>query len=182
MKIYTKTGDTGETTLLGGTRLPKYDLRIEAYGTVDELNAYLGHLADQEVCQTYRPFLQELQQDLFTIGSNLATEPGNTKVKLPALRKNAVLEMEQSIDTFEEELPPLKNFVLPGGHPTNSLAHICRCVCRRTERRIIELHKEQPIAPEYIAYFNRLSDWLFVFSRWISHHTQSPEVPWKPQR
>ena len=182
MKIYTKTGDEGNTSLLGGKRLPKYHLRIEAYGTVDELNSFLGHLADHEVSQTHQSFIREIQETLFSIGSHLATEPDNSLVKLPEISTTLLESLEESIDRMEEALTPLKNFILPGGHPTNSLAHICRSICRRAERRIAQLHHSSPVDPQILAIFNRLSDWLFVFSRFISAQTQTKEVEWNPHQ
>ena len=180
MKIYTRTGDEGNTSLLGGKRLPKYHLRIEAYGTVDELNSFLGLLADQEAATSYQSFIRTLQETLFSVGSHLATEPGNDKVKLPEIRTGIIEELEKSIDQMETELKPLRNFILPGGHPANSMAHVCRSICRRAERRIAELHHSSPIEDQILAIFNRLSDWLFVFSRYMSAQTQTSEIEWNP--
>lgn len=178
MKIYTKKGDSGTTALLGGTRVPKYDLRIEAYGTVDELNSYLGLIGDQEPMGEKRELLRKIQDRLFVIGSQLANDPARSKFQVPALAESDVALLEHSIDEMEATLPPLTNFVLPGGHPANSLAHVARCVCRRAERRVVELNEKAPVDPLMLHYLNRLSDWLFVLSRYISHQTQSPEVLW----
>jgi len=178
MKIYTKKGDSGKTSLLGGTRVPKYDLRIEAYGTVDELNAYLGLISDQEVAREYTVLIRQIQDRLFTLGSILATDPTKNKVKLPELNLEDVEILEKSMDKMEKSLPALKNFVLPGGHQANSLAHIARCVCRRAERRVVELSEEAEIEPLILQYLNRLSDWLFVLSRSFTAETRSVEVLW----
>ena len=179
MKIYTRTGDQGTTALLGGTRVPKYDLRIEAYGTVDELNAHLGRLGDMEGLAQNQHQLQDIQQHLFVIGSHLATDPAKDKVKLPEFSSTATEELEHSIDQMNEVLPPLRNFVLPGGHPANSQAHIARCVCRRAERRVVELSAHASVDPQIAVYLNRLSDWLFVLSRYISHQVGVAERVWK---
>ncbi|MEM9722009.1 MAG: cob(I)yrinic acid a,c-diamide adenosyltransferase [Bacteroidota bacterium] len=180
MNIYTKAGDGGNTSLLGGSRIPKYDIRIEAYGTVDELNSFLGHLGDQEEVKPFQPFIQSIQDSLFTWGSHLAADPQKTKVKLPEITGCNTPSLEQSIDEMEAKLPALKNFILPGGHPANSLAHVCRSICRRAERRIAELHHNAPIHPDILPFFNRLSDWLFVFARYISLQTHAQEINWDP--
>lgn len=178
MKIYTKKGDSGKTSLLGGTRVAKYDLRIEAYGTVDELNAYLGLIGDQEAAREYNVLIRTIQDRLFTLGSILATDPEKNKVKLPELHISDVEILEKSMDKMERSLPALKNFVLPGGHPANSLAHVARCVCRRAERRVVELSDQSSLDPLILQYLNRLSDWLFVLSRSFSAETNSVEVIW----
>jgi len=180
MKIYTKKGDTGTTSLLGGTRVAKHDLRLEAYGTVDELNAHLGMLADQPASADFIASLHAIQHHLFTIGSHLANDPEKSKFVLPPLPETAVSELETQIDEMEKELPELKNFILPGGHPANSLSHICRTVCRRAERRSSELAQQTTVDPGILRYLNRLSDWLFVLGRVITHQTGSPEIIWKP--
>lgn len=180
MKIYTKKGDKGETGLLGGTRVPKYDIRIEAYGTVDELNAYLGMLGDQKDAESFLPLIRSIQHQLFNIGSHLANDPEKSRFELPGIPEEAVTALEQSIDEMNATLPELKNFVLPGGHPANSLAHVARCICRRAERRVVELSSQQSVSSIILTYLNRLSDWLFVLSRSISHQTDSPEIPWLP--
>lgn len=180
MKIYTKKGDQGETGLLGGTRVPKYDMRIEAYGTVDELNSHLGILGDMGASQSMLPLIRNIQHQLFNIGSHLANDPENSKFSLPEIPTDAVEVLENSIDKMNESLPDLANFILPGGHPANSRAHVARCVCRRAERRVVELHAHAEVSTIILTYLNRLSDWLFVFSRWLSHETGSEEIPWKP--
>ncbi len=182
MKIYTKTGDTGETSLLGGKRVSKDDLRIEAYGTIDELNSFLGLLSDQTECQPHRPFIRDIQNQLFIIGSLLAADQDKPGLKLPEFNNTMTVALEKDIDEMEKELPPLTNFILPGGHSANSIAHITRCVCRRSERRVVEMNKEITISPEIIIFLNRLSDWLFIYSRYLLHITGNKEIPWIPQR
>jgi len=178
MKIYTKKGDAGKTSLLGGTRVPKYDLRIEAYGTVDEVNAYLGLIHDQAESREFRPLIQVIQHHMFSIGSLLAVDTEKSNFKLPELKEEDVRLLELSIDKMEKDLPPLKNFILPGGHQANSLTHIARCICRRAERRVVELSDQQEVDPMILQFLNRLSDWLFVLSRHFSHITRSQEMVW----
>jgi cob(I)alamin adenosyltransferase len=164
IKIYTKTGDKGSTSLIGGTKVPKSHLRIEAYGTVDELNSFIGLLGDQLEDPAGRQQLREIQDRLFTIGSSLACDP------------------EKSIDDMEATLPPMKSFILPGGHPTVSTAHIVRCVCRRAERSCVRMMEEQLfVEPQVIRYLNRLSDYFFVLARYIAHTLKAEEIPWKPR-
>ena len=179
MKIYTKTGDQGTTSLFGGTRVSKSDLRIDSYGTVDELNSYIGLLRDQEVNQVRKEVLVEIQDRLFTIGSILATEPGNTKVKIPALNENDIAFLEKEMDTMDAKLPPMKFFVLPGGHPSVSFGHVARTVCRRAERLVIALHHQETIDTLVIKYLNRLSDYLFMLCRMMAHELKIEETPWK---
>lgn len=181
MKIYTKTGDQGTTSLFGGKRVSKADLRIETYGTIDELNSWMGLIRDQPVNQNRKNFLAEIQDRLFTIGSILATEPGKTKVKTPMLTENDVLLLEKEIDLMEEELPTMKNFILPGGHQSVSFCHVTRTVCRRAERFTIALHQTEPIDVLVIKYLNRLSDYLFVLARKMSQELGAEEIPWKPR-
>lgn len=178
MKIYTKKGDSGQTSLLGGTKVPKYDLRIEAYGTVDEVNAYLGLIHDQAEAREFRPLIQVIQHHMFSIGSLLAVDSANENLKLPELTEEDVRLLELSIDKMERGLEPLKNFILPGGHQANSLAHVARCICRRAERRVVELSDQQEVNPLILQFLNRLSDWLFVLSRHFSHITRSQEMVW----
>lgn len=178
MKIYTKTGDAGETSLLGGTRVPKFDVRIEAYGTIDELNAYIGHLSDYEVIYPHRTIIQNIQYNLFSMGSILANDQKKSGIKTPDIHESDIELLEKAIDNMEEDLPPLKNFVLPGGHKAQSLTHIVRCICRRAERRVAELSHKAEVNPLILVYLNRLSDWLFVLSRYIIHTTQSIERTW----
>jgi cob(I)alamin adenosyltransferase len=181
MKIYTKTGDKGQTSLFGGKRVPKYDLRIEAYGTVDELNSYIGLIRDQEIDEVSFDTLIEIQDRLFTLGSILATEPGNTKVKVPQLKEEDVLFLESQIDRMNENLPEMRSFVLPGGHTTVSYCHISRCICRRAERLVIQLSEEEEVNALTFKYLNRLSDYLFVLGRKLSADLGANEVQWKPR-
>ncbi|MFZ1806170.1 MAG: cob(I)yrinic acid a,c-diamide adenosyltransferase [Cyclobacteriaceae bacterium] len=179
MKIYTKTGDKGDTALFGGKRISKGELRIECYGTVDELNSYVGLLRDQEVNKKRKDVLVEIQDRLFTVGSILATEPGNTKVKVPALSESDITYLEQQIDAMESELSPMKSFVLPGGHPSVSFCHITRTVCRRAERITIRLNQAEEVAPMVITYLNRLSDYFFVLCRKMTKELGAEETPWQ---
>jgi len=181
MKIYTKTGDEGNTGLFGGKRLPKDDLRIEAYGTVDELNSHIGLLRDQQACTEHIDTLLEIQDRLFTMGSLLATDPEKSNLKLPQLQEDDILLLENEIDKMNELLPEMRSFVLPGGHQSVSFCHIARCVCRRAERRVVTLTQAAQIDPLIVKYLNRLSDYLFVLSRMLSHKLNAPETPWKPR-
>ena len=180
MKIYTKTGDAGTTALFGGKRVSKAELRVEAYGTVDELNAHVGLLRDQKVNKKIK-ILIEIQDRLFVVGSMLATVPGNEKVKIPHLAEEDVVSLEKEIDAMETQLKPMRFFVLPGGHPSVSVAHITRTVCRRAERLVIALHNQEPVDPLIIKYLNRLSDYLFVLSRLMTKKLKAKEIPWKPK-
>lgn len=182
MKIYTKTGDRGETALFGGKRLPKDDLRIEAYGTVDELNSHIGMLRDLAIefareCET----LVEIQDRLFTIGSTLASDPDKKNLKTPKVHESDVEFLEKEIDRLNESLPPMRSFVLPGGHPIVSQCHIARCVCRRAERRAVSLATQADVETLVVQYLNRLSDYLFVLSRWSGSQKKAIETPWKPR-
>lgn len=191
-KIYTKTGDKGETSLFGGARVPKSHVRVEAYGTVDELNSYIGLLTDLITTPQYKTVLKEIQDRLFTIGSILATEPSK-QMKTPDLKNEDIQLLENEIDMMDAELPPLKNFILPGGHSTVSFCNIARTVCRRAERLVINLvllEKEegQPINPHNelgqalsIQYLNRLSDYLFILGRKIAKDLGAAEILWKPR-
>lgn len=181
MKIYTKTGDTGTTSLFGGRRVSKSDLRIETYGTVDELNSYIGLLRDQPANTSRKELLVEIQDRLFTMGSMLATEPGNTKVKIPTLSESDIQFLENQIDDMESSLPAMKSFVLPGGHQSVSFCHIARTVCRRAERLAVALHGVEAIDELVIKYLNRLSDFLFVLSRKMTQELGAEETPWKPR-
>jgi cob(I)alamin adenosyltransferase len=179
-KIYTKTGDQGTTSLIGGTKVPKSHIRIEAYGTVDELNSYIGLCKDLITDNSIHSILGEIQDRLFTIGSSLACDPvKEPKMKLPDLKEEDVVLLEKEIDRMNEIIPPLKSFVLPGGHPTVSHLHIARCVCRRAERCCVRLEEESE--PVILKYLNRLSDYLFVLSRYMSHLLNVSEIPWKPR-
>lgn len=180
MKVYTKKGDSGLTGLIGGTRIPKHSLRIESYGTVDELNSFIGLIRDKFPEEPYRSELIFIQDRLFTMGSWLASDPEKGKMKLPELIMADVEKLEKSIDKMEEELPPMKSFILPGGHETVSFCHIARCVCRRAERLVCALNEDSKIDPIHLTYLNRLSDYLFVLSRLISHRLNAEEIPWNP--
>lgn len=181
MKIYTKTGDQGTTALFGGKRVSKAHLRIDTYGTVDELNSYIGLVRDQDVNKKRKEVLVEIQDRLFTIGSILATEPGNTKVKVPHLTEADIEFLEKEIDAMDLQLQPMRFFVLPGGHQSVSFCHLARTVCRRTERLTIELNTIETVDPLVIKYLNRLSDYLFVLSRTMTKELQVEETPWKPR-
>ena len=181
MKIYTKTGDKGTTALFGGKRLSKADLRIDTYGTVDELNSWMGVLRDQEVNAIRQEELIEIQDRLFTIGSILATEPGYTKVKIPSLSESDIIFLEKKIDLMEATLEPMKVFVLPGGHPSVSFGHVTRTVCRRAERLVISLDTKEKVGSLVIQYLNRLSDYLFVLCRKMTNDLKVNETPWKPR-
>lgn len=181
MKIYTKTGDQGTTALFGGKRVSKADLRIDTYGTVDELNSWVGLLRDQEVNSERKDFLINIQDRLFTIGSNLATEPGNTKVKIPALGGQDVQALEKAIDEMDASLPAMKSFILPGGHQSVSFCHVARTVCRRSERLVIALNSQEPVDSLVIQYLNRLSDYLFVLARKMGQELKVDDTPWKPK-
>ncbi len=181
LKIYTKTGDKGQTSLLGGTRVPKHHIRIEAYGTVDELNSWIGLLRDSVSDEHTKTILVDIQDRLFTMGSSLASDPVKSKVKIPHLSEDDIVVFEKEIDTMDAELPPMKNFVLPGGHQTISYCHITRCVCRRAERRVIHLAENEQVDELVIKYLNRLSDYLFMLARKLTKDLQATEVPWKPK-
>ena len=181
MKIYTKTGDKGQTFLLGGTRVPKHHIRIEAYGTVDELNSWLGLIRDQEIDSNTKKNLFEIQDRLFTIGSSLASDPEKSKMKIPDLKEDDITLLEKEMDQMNESLPEMRSFVLQGGNPIVSYCHIARCVCRRAERCSIRLSEESFVAELVIKYLNRLSDYLFVLSRKIAKDTGAEETPWKPR-
>ena len=181
LKIYTKTGDKGQTSLLGGTRVPKHHIRIEAYGTVDELNSWIGLLRDSVTDEHTKTILIDVQDRLFTMGSSLASDPVKSKVKIPHLSEDDIVVFEKEIDAMEAELPPMKNFVLPGGHVTVSNCHITRCVCRRAERRVIHLAENEHVDDLVIKYLNRLSDYLFMLARKLTKDLNATEVPWKPK-
>ena len=179
MKIYTKTGDKGLTSLIGGTRVPKSSLRIECYGTVDELNSHIGLVRDQDVNAARRLLLKEIQDRLFTIGSALAADPDKSKMKLPDLHEADVTLLEDEMDRLNLDLPELRAFIRPGGHPAVSHAHVARCVCRRAERLVIHLGEESFVAELVVIYLNRLSDFLFVLSRAMAHELGVEEVTWQ---
>ena len=189
MKVYTKTGDTGTTALFGGTRVPKHHIRIESYGTVDELNSHIGLIRDQDMSDLYKKVLIEVQDRLFTVGAILATPPEKETLKngQPRLQNLGIVEsdiefLENEIDRMEEALPPMTHFVLPGGHTTVSYCHIARCVCRRSERLAVHLNDIEPTDERVIKYLNRLSDYLFVLARKLSHDLNADEVQWIPRK
>lgn len=189
MKIYTKTGDKGTTALFGGTRVPKHHIRIESYGTVDELNAHLGLLRDQEFHDHYKDILIDIQDKLFTIGAILATDPkkailksGKPRLNIPQISESDIKLLEYEIDAMNEALPPMTHFVFPGGHQTVSFCHIARCVCRRAERLTTALNEIDPIQPESLVYLNRLSDYLFVLARKLSFDLKAHETKWIPKK
>ena len=178
MKIYTKTGDKGLTGLFGGARIPKDDARIEAYGTVDELNSLIGVLAEHVDHPQTVEHLRTIQNRLFDLGSVLATDP-NSDFKLPGIEVADIFFLEQQMDLMDEKLPALKNFIIPGGSPAVSYAHVCRTVCRRAERRVISLAQLAEIDQNMIIYLNRLSDYFFILARYLGLEADVPEVIWK---
>ena len=182
-KIYTKTGDGGKTSLIGGTKVPKSHIRIESYGTVDELNSYIGLCGDLIEDGQSKIVLKEIQDRLFTIGSSLACDPEKEPLmKIPDLIEEDIVFLEKDIDRMMEALPPLKFFVLPGGHPGVSTLHIARCVCRRAERICVHMSEDDIFVDELvIKYLNRLSDYLFALSRYVCHLLNVPEVKWIPR-
>ncbi|NJW53678.1 cob(I)yrinic acid a,c-diamide adenosyltransferase [Salinimicrobium oceani] len=189
MKIYTKTGDKGTTALFGGTRVPKHHIRIESYGTVDELNSHLGLLRDQQVDEHSRKILIRIQDRLFTIGSTLATDPekavlksGKQRLDIPKISREDIELLEQEMDKMNEHLPPMTHFVLPGGHQTVSVCHVARCVCRRSERLATALYEIEPFEELILQYLNRLSDYLFVLARKLTYDVKAEEVKWIPQK
>lgn len=183
LKIYTKTGDLGKTSLIGGTKVPKSHLRIETYGTVDELNSNIGLVSDLLADQHSKDILKEIQDRLFTIGSSLACDPEKEPLmKMPDLKESDIVLLEKEIDAMNDVLPPMKFFVLPGGHVAISTAHVTRCVCRRAERLCVNMQEHELfVDPLVIKYLNRLSDYLFVLSRYVGHLLQVAEIPWKPR-
>ena len=189
MKIYTKTGDKGTTGLVGGTRLPKHDLRIDCYGTIDELNSYLGLIRDQQISNDSKTTLIEIQNQLFIIGSLLATDPEKLKddsirkrLGISLIKSEAIAFLETEIDAMNLELPPMTHFILPGGHQTVSFCHIARCICRRAERTISKLNANHPTQPEILIYLNRLSDFIFVLARKLSNELDAEEIKWIPNK
>jgi len=189
MKIYTKTGDTGSTALFGGTRVKKYNLRIESYGTVDELNSYIGLIKDQDISDINKSYLLKIQNELFTLGAMLATPPeketlksGKQRLNIPKIDETSILFLENKIDEIDEELPQMTHFILPGGHQTVSFCHIARCVCRRAERLSVELNDQEKINTNIIVYLNRLSDYLFMLARKLSKDLLVEEIKWIPEK
>lgn len=189
MKIYTKGGDKGETSLFGGTRVPKFNIRIESYGTVDELNANIGMIRDQDIDDYHKTQLQQIQKNLFTLGAELATEPKKAKLKngkdrlnITVIKESDIEHLENEIDQMNKELPEMTHFILPGGHPTVSYCHLARCVCRRAERNATALFEHEKFDPAILQYLNRLSDYLFVLSRKVGQELDAEEVQWLPEK
>jgi cob(I)alamin adenosyltransferase len=189
MKIYTKTGDTGTTSLFGGTRVKKYNLRIESYGTVDELNSYIGLIKDQDIADDSKEALLRVQNELFTLGAMLATPPeketlksGKERLNIPKINENSILFLENEIDKMDAELPQMTHFILPGGHQAVSFCHVARCVCRRAERLSVELNDHEILNNDILKYLNRLSDYLFVLARKLSIDLKVTEVKWIPEK
>ncbi|NQY05000.1 MAG: cob(I)yrinic acid a,c-diamide adenosyltransferase [Flavobacteriaceae bacterium] len=189
MKIYTKTGDKGTTALFGGTRVPKHHLRIESYGTVDELNSYIGLIRDQELDPRSSEILIEIQDRLFTVGAILATDPekmilknGKERLDIAKISSDDIELLEKEMDRMNESLPQMTHFILPGGHTTVSYCHIARCVCRRAERLASHLNETEKVDQNVLSYLNRLSDYLFVLARKLSHDLGANEVKWIPKK
>lgn len=178
MRIYTRTGDDGTTGLFGGNRVPKDDLRIESYGTVDELNSFIGKLLEHKEMAGHLEFFRGIQADLFTIGSHLATVDEKMKGKLPPLNAKAIENFEKWMDEANEKVPQLRNFLLPGGHSSVADAHVARSVCRRAERRVVALSRVDSVDSEIVKYLNRLSDLLFTTARLLSHLSNTDEIEW----
>ena len=189
MKIYTKTGDKGNTSLFGGTRVPKHHIRIEAYGTLDELNSWIGLIRDQEIDTHTKEILMKIQGDLFIIGAVLATDPeketlksGKKRLNIARIEEKDIEFMEKEIDAMNEALPPMTHFILPGGHTTVSFCHITRTLCRRAERLATHLFDNEPFDELVLAYINRLSDYLFVLARKLANDLNSDEIKWIPEK
>jgi cob(I)alamin adenosyltransferase len=183
-RIYTKGGDKGQTSLVGGERVPKDATRIECYGTVDELNAFLGmaSVSAAEAVPPLVPILRRVQHELFNLGSILATRPEDVHPKQPRVTEAEIQQLEKEIDGMNADLAPLRSFVLPGGSRISTELHACRTICRRAERIAVRLAREEQVPPEAIRYLNRLSDALFVWSRWVNHYLNVPEVLWEPNQ
>jgi cob(I)alamin adenosyltransferase len=181
MKIYTKKGDKGKTGLIGGTRVSKASLRIESYGTVDELNSWLGVIRDGEIKSNYQEQLIEIQDRLFTVGSSLACDPEKSSMKIPDLLNKDVKLLEKWMDEMNQELEPMRSFILPGGNQTSSFCHVARCICRKAERNVVVLSENEFVAELVLMYLNRLSDYLFVLARKIAKDQGAIDHPWKPR-
>lgn len=181
MKIYTKTGDKGQTSLIGGRRVPKHHIRIEVYGTVDELNSYIGLIACQDIGAHEKGVLKEIQDRLFTIGSALAADPERSKMVLPDLQDTDIILLEKEMDVMNEGLPELRHFILPGGNTIVSYCHLARCICRRTERLAVLLATESFVDTNITVYLNRLSDYLFVLARKLNADAKTEENKWIPR-
>ena len=183
MKVYTKTGDKGKTSLIGGEKVYKDEAQIEAYGTVDELNSYLGLVRDHdEIGTSDRDFIISVQNDLFAIGSLLAESKKKNNMKLPQITEEMISNIEKKIDEIELQLEPMRFFVLPGGHKLISHLHITRCICRRAERRIVTLSNQIEVSQIILKYVNRLSDYIFILSRYIALKLDIKETPWLPKK
>lgn len=182
-KIYTKTGDAGKTSLIGGTKVLKSHIRIDSYGTVDELNSYIGLVNSIFIHPSSNEMLSEIQDRLFTIGSSLACDPDKyPMMKIPDLKDADIALLEKEIDAMSAALPAMKSFILPGGHPTIAHIHVARCICRRAERICVQMQSEEIFVDGIvIKYLNRLSDYLFVLARWAAHTLAVTEIPWKPR-
>lgn len=181
MKIYTKTGDSGITSLIGGTKVPKYHLRVECYGTLDELNSHIGLINSYGNDQKIAAELLEIQHLLFAIGALLASDPQNAKMKLYSLSNEDIKFLETAIDRMDHSLEPLRNFILPGGSPQVSSIHIARCICRKAERLVVQLASSSEVSGNIIIFLNRLSDYLFILARKIAKDTGTEEIIWKPR-
>jgi cob(I)alamin adenosyltransferase len=181
MKVYTKTGDKGTTALIGGKRVPKNHVRIEAYGTCDELISHIGFVRDHEISAHFKKLLTWIQEDLMVVSSILAADCDNCLDELPKLSKESIVKLESEIDKMEEELPPLRAFLIPGGHLAVSACHIARSVCRRAERTVLTLNEVAEVPEDVKQYFNRLSDYLFVLARSISSELNVDEIIWQPE-
>ncbi|MCS7085712.1 MAG: cob(I)yrinic acid a,c-diamide adenosyltransferase [Bacteroidia bacterium] len=177
MKVYTKRGDDGKTSLLSGNRMPKYAIRIDTYGTIDELNSFLGLLHSKT--SHLKDFILRIQHKLFDIGSHLAAEAMHEKYGLKGVEMSDIESLEKSIDDMDSELPALKNFILPGSCELNALAHVCRTICRRAERKAVMLSQSENVKPEVIMYLNRLSDWFFVYARYVSMKEGVKDIEWQ---
>lgn len=180
MKIYTKTGDKGTTALIGGKRVPKNHIRIEAYGTTDELICFLAALRDKEINKGHKDFILMVQEELMIVSTLLAADCDDCLDSLPKLYTKSIVKLEKEIDKLETDLPPLLSFIIPGGHEAVSTCHIARTVCRRTERTVLTLSEEDEVPEVVLKYFNRLSDYLFVLARAIAKELKVDEIIWKP--
>jgi cob(I)alamin adenosyltransferase len=181
MKLYTRGGDAGQTSLLGPGRVSKADLRVEAYGSLDELNAHIGLIA-LEAPESHQPLLRKVQEWLFTLGSHLAAGRTEKPVPLPAFPEDSVTMLERSIDEMMAAVPPMRYFILPGSCLLEAHVQIARTVCRRAERRVVALHEAEPVPAVFLTFLNRLSDWLFAYGRYLTHQLGVEEIPWRPEK
>ena len=179
MKVYTKKGDKGKTQLLGGSMVDKDHAKLECYGTIDELNSFIGNVYDQELNSFHKEILLKIQNQLFNLGSIISFDGEKNKIKLPNIKIENIKMLEKAIDKMEENLPKLKSFILPSGHPTASKCHIARTVCRRAERNLVTLSKTTKIDMLHLQYLNRLSDYLFILSRAILKDNGDTEIEWQ---